>query len=215
MIPILKDALGSAGRFCFSKPATLLHMARHAAGLRWAIPLDALRWAVEQIPGGGVVPEDITIEARPPAIALGATADAMGTKVRARLTLRFDDVVVGADEIRLAINLSDVDAKVLDNPDSPLVALLESGAIDLSKPASLLAFMPAKPSFIVDAKGSDITIDLMKIGGIAENVALQKALRTLTPVLNLKAIGTDKDMLIVAFVAKPRGLPELIANLRS
>lgn len=39
----LRAALRSAGRFMVKNPATMLSMARHALGMRVAVPLDALR----------------------------------------------------------------------------------------------------------------------------------------------------------------------------
>ena len=48
----IRSALRSAGQYLARNPFTLAKVARHAAGLRVAIPLDALRWFVEHTPPG-------------------------------------------------------------------------------------------------------------------------------------------------------------------
>src|SRR6476661_4982433 len=79
----LRAALRSAGRFMVKNPTTMLSMARHALGMRIAVPLDALRWFIANTPPSKKAPQDVTITPRPPAIGLGATVDLMGTTVRA------------------------------------------------------------------------------------------------------------------------------------
>ena len=49
-------------------PTTMLSMARHALGLRVAVPLDALRWFIANTPPSKKAPQDVTITPRPPAI---------------------------------------------------------------------------------------------------------------------------------------------------
>ena len=50
-------------------PTTMLSMARHALGMRIAVPLDALRWFIANTPPSKKAPQDVTITPRPPAIA--------------------------------------------------------------------------------------------------------------------------------------------------
>lgn len=213
MLGLIKDALGSASRYVVTHPMTVFQVARHAVGLRWAIPLDAIRWVVRQLPPGGAVPEDIEIDTRPPAIRLGLTLNAMGTHVRVNGNVGVDRISIAPEELRVELDLRDFDARVIDNPNSPLVQLLKS--MDLKKPASLVNFVPKKPKFLVSAKDNMVVLDLMKIPEVAENAALQRLLRTLTPVVNLRAIRTENDMLIVAFQARPSGIGELLANIRT
>ena len=73
----------SAGRFIAKNPTTMLSMARHALGMRIAVPLDSLRWFIANTPPSQKAPQDVTITPRPPAIGIGATVDLMGTTVRA------------------------------------------------------------------------------------------------------------------------------------
>src|ERR1041384_7184864 len=90
----LRAALRSAGRFMVQHPTTMLSMARHALGLRVAVPLDALRWFIANTPPSKKAPQDVTITPRPPAIGLGATTDLMGPRVRATGSIRVDKMEV-------------------------------------------------------------------------------------------------------------------------
>src|SRR5829696_1536395 len=116
----LRAALRSAGRFMVKNPTTMLSMARHALGLRIAIPLDALRWFIANTPPSKKAPQDVTISSRPPAIQLGATIDLMGTTVRAQSDIRVDQLLVGPDQLRVQIRLSNVAMKVLGESMSPV-----------------------------------------------------------------------------------------------
>src|SRR5215210_9028154 len=90
----LRSALRSAGRFALKNPATMFSMARHALGMRIAVPLDALRWFIANTPPSKKAPQDVSITSRPPAIGLGATLDLMGTTVRAGASIRIDQIEV-------------------------------------------------------------------------------------------------------------------------
>src|SRR4029079_6330357 len=89
-----RPALRSAGRFIVKNPTAMLSMARHALGMRIAVPLDALRWYISNTPPSKKAPQDVTISPRPPAIGVGATIDLMGTTVRAGASIRVDRIEV-------------------------------------------------------------------------------------------------------------------------
>ncbi len=211
----IRAALRSAGRFVVRNPITMMKIARHAVGLRVAVPLDALRWFIANTPPSKKAPSDITIMARPPAVALGATLDLMGTTVRASASVRVEELRVEPQEMRLTLRLSDVDMKVLGDSNTPVAGLLRSGALDLSKPGNLVNFMPKKPEVLIEAHGDKLVVDLMKNPKIAANDRLRKVLSTLTPVINVNALGTDGDFLIVALRANPLGVPRAINAARA
>src|ERR1700729_4322365 len=108
----LRAALRSAGRFMVRNPTTMLSMARHALGLRIAMPLDSLRWFIANTPPSKKAPQDVTITPRPPAIGLGATVGLMGTTVRAAASIRVEQLEIGEDKFRVTLRLSDVTMKV-------------------------------------------------------------------------------------------------------
>jgi hypothetical protein len=211
----LRSALQSAGRFAIRNPLTMARMARHAMNMRVPIPLDALRWFVANTPPGKKSPTDVTVTAQPPGIAIGATVELMGTKLRASAVVFVDELRVDDNEMRVALRLANVDLQPLGKSDSPLVGLLKSGALDLSKPGNLVNFMPKKPPALVSARDDEIVLDLMKVPRFASNTRMRKVLRTLTPVMNVHAIRTDEDMLLVALRATPFGFPRALQAARN
>ncbi len=206
------SALRSAGRFVARNPLSLLKVARHAIGLRIAVPLDALRWFIANAPASRKAPTDVSITARPPAIHVGATLELMGSKLRASSAIRVEELRIHPDELRLTLRLGDVDMRVLDKSETPISGLIKSGALDLSKPGNLANFMPKKPSVLIEAHDDLLVLDLMKIPKIANNTRLRSLLSRLTPVVNISALRTDGDYLIVAFKATPAGLPRALSS---
>jgi len=211
----LRAALRSAGRFMVKNPTTMLSMARHALGMRIAVPLDALRWFIANTPPSKKAPQDVTINAKPPAIALGATVDLMGTPVRAGASIKVDQIEVGPEHLRVNLRLSDVNLKVLGESFTPVAGLIKSGALDLSKPGNLANFMPKKPDVLVSAKDDLIVLDLMKNPKIRQNDKVRRVLETLTPVVNVSGLSTDGDLLLIQVRATPLGFPRALNAARA
>jgi len=211
----LGAAIRSASRFAVRNPFTVARLARHAVGMRIAVPLDAMRWFVSQTPPKKGSPTDVTISAQPPGIAIGANVDLMGTKLRASAVIAVQEMRVDDLEFRVTLRLSHVDMQVLGKSDSPIVGLLKSGALDLSKPGNLVNFMPNKPPALVSARDDEVVLDLMKVPSLATNVQFRKFLRTLTPVVNISSIFTEDDMLVIALRATPLGFPRALQAART
>jgi hypothetical protein len=210
----LRAALRSAGRFIAKNPTTMLSMARHALGMRIAVPLDALRWFIANTPPSKKAPQDVTITPRPPAIGIGATVDLMGTTVRAGASIRVDQIEVGEEKFRVSLRLSDVTMKVLGESATPVAGLIKSGALDLSKPGNLAKFMPKKSPVLVEAHDDVIVLDLMQNPKIASNERVRAVLGTLTPVVQVSGLSTEGDFLILQLRASPFGLPRAINAAR-
>ncbi len=210
----LRAALRSAGRFIAKNPTTMLSMARHALGMRVAVPLDALRWFIANTPPSKKAPQDVTITPRPPAIGIGATVDLMGTTVRAGASIRVDQIEVGEEKFRVTLRLSDVNMKVLGDSATPVAGLIKSGALDLSKPGNLAKFMPKRPPVLVEAHDDIIVLDLMQNPKIASNERVRGILGTLTPVVQVSGMSTEGDFLILQLRASPFGLPRAINAAR-
>jgi len=170
----LRAALRSAGRFIVRNPTTMLSMARHALGMRIAVPLDALRWFIANTPPSKKAPQDVTITPRPPAIGLGATIDLMGTTVRAGASIRVDQIEVSDTAFKVTLRLSDVTMKVLGESFTPVAGLIKSGALDLSKPGNLAKFMPKRPPVLVEAHDDILVLDLMQNEKFATNDRVQR-----------------------------------------
>src|SRR5258708_2748090 len=195
-------------------PDEILKAAVNAAGLRFGIPLAALRFLTAQAKLPRKAPKDIEIGSSPPALRLSLSVDAMGTPVRASFAIKIDEIDLSPQAMRVGIRLSDVTLKLLGESESPVATLIKSGALDLSKPGNLVKFLPKRPPAIVEADNDRIVLDLMRVPAVANNAGLRRVLEIVTPMLNVRAIETDRDHLYVALKASPRGLPQAIAALR-
>ena len=196
-------------------PGTMLGMARHALGMRIAVPLDAVRWFISATPPGKKAPQDVTVRARPPAIAVGATIDLMGTTVRASASMKIEQLDVGPEHLKVHIRLANVELKLLGESMTPIAALLKSGALDLRKPGNLVKFMPKKPDVLVEASDDLIVIDVMRNPKVRQNEKVRRVLETLTPVVNVTGISTEGDFLILQLKATPLGFPRALNAARA
>ncbi|HZU84429.1 MAG TPA: hypothetical protein VE987_15980 [Polyangiaceae bacterium] len=195
-------------------PDEIVKAAINAAGLRFGVPIAALRWLSTQAKLPKKAPRDIDIGSAPPAIRISLSVDAMGTPVRASAAIRVDEIDLSPDAMRIGLKLSDVKLALLGESDAPIATLIKSGALDLSKPGNLVKFLPKRPLAIVEADDDRIVVDLMKLPAIADNARLRKALAIVTPVVAVRAVETDRDHVYVALRASPRGLPRAFAALR-
>lgn len=210
----IRAALRSASRFVVKNPATMFNIARHALGLKIAVPLDALRWFIANTPPGKKAPQDVTVMSRPPAINVGASVDLMGTPVRASASIRIDELQVAPEQLRVKIRLSNVELKLLGESFTPVAGLIKSGALDLSKPGNLVKFMPKRPDVLLEAQDDYIVLDLMKNPKIRQNDRVRRVLETLTPVVNVTSLETDGDMLLIGIRATPLGFPRALNAAR-
>ena len=206
--------LKAAADYVKKNPDELLKAAVNAAGLRFGVPLAALRYLTSNAKLGKKAPKDIEIGSSPPALRLSASVDAMGTPLRATAAIRIDEVDIAPDSIRIGIRLSDVKLALLGPSESPVATLVQSGALDLSKPGNLVKFIPKRPAAIVEADGDRIVIDLMKVPKIAGNARLRRLLGIITPLVGVRAIETDRDHIYIALRATPRGLVRALTAIR-
>lgn len=214
--PDPKQLLRVAGDYLKSHPEELWRAVKGAVGLRFGVPIDALRYLAREFAVGDKAPKDIVIEAAPPGVRLQATVSLMGTALRASLILYVEEISLAIDSIRFVVRIADLALKVLDeNAMSPVAGLIKSGALDLSKPGNLINFMPKRPAALVDAKDDLLTVDLMKVPKIAENPKLRRALPVVLPVLGVAAIKTKDDHLDVHLSARVSGVSEAIAAART
>jgi hypothetical protein len=209
-----RELLNAAVDYVRRNPEELVKAAINAAGLRFGVPIAALRYLTTQAKLPKKAPQDIDIGSAPPAIRISLSVDAMGTPVRASAAIKVDEIDLSPEAMRIGIRLSDVKLALLGESDAPVATLIKSGALDLSKPGNLVKFLPKRPPAVVEAEGDRIVIDLMKVPAIADNSRLRRALAIVTPVINVRTVETDRDHLYVGLRASPRGLPRAIAALR-
>lgn len=205
--------VGAAGGYLKEHPGELLRVAKNAVGLRFGVPVDALRWLAGQF-NGKKAPRDVVIDAVPPGIRFAASVELMKTPVRAQATIEVIDVVFRADELRVELRLSGVSLECLDDAtDTPVAALLKSGALDLSRPGDLAAYMPKRPEFVVRAEGDRVVLDLLKHEKLSRERA-RKLVALLTPLIGVRTIETDSEHLDVTFSAFPEGVGEALSAVR-
>jgi hypothetical protein len=209
-----RQVVNAAVDYIRRNPDEIVKAAINAAGLRFGVPLAALRYLSSQAKLPRKAPKDIEIGSAPPALRISLSVDAMGTPVRASAAIKVDEIDLSPGAMRIGIKLSDVKLTLLGESDSPVATLIKSGALDLSKPGNLVKFLPKRPAAIVEADGDRIVIDLLNVPAVSANGLLRRALAIVTPVVNVRAVETDRDHLYVALRASPRGLPRAIAALR-
>ncbi len=210
----LKVVLEAGSKYLRDHPEELLRAMRNLLALRFGVPLDALRFFAGR-GKGKKGPRDLQLEAVPPGLRVKAIVDLMGTPVRAQATVFVERVSITPDELRFEIRLDGVSLKVDDDaPESPIAALLRSGALDLSKPGNLAAYMPKRPALLVEAKDDRVVIDLMRHPKIAKNPRALLAVSVLAPLLTVAGIESDSEHLDVTLRAFPDGLREAVGGLR-
>jgi len=192
-------------------PDDLLGAAIDAIGLKLTLPLDALRYFAARAKGKNG-PEDLEIVAVPPGIRVGATLNVMKTKLRVTGTLLIDEMHLGAEELRFALRLRHVALAVIGQSDSPVATLINSSALDLSRPGKLVANLPKRPAFIVEADGDRLVIDLMRDPKLARKVGRYAAL--VTPLLTVSAVESKGDALTLQLACLPDGLLGAIGSIR-
>lgn len=207
---MLKAAVG----YVRKNPDEVVRQAVNATGLTFGVPLATLRWFAGNIKGKKA-PKDVEITSAPPALRFSAVVDAMGTPVRASAAIKIDEITINTEQVRIGVRVRDVKLALAGESESPVATLIQSGALDLSKPGNLVKFIPKKPPAIVEAEGDRIVLDLMKVPKFANDPRIRKILSIISPVLGIRSIETDRDHLWIKLRATPAGLPEALTKLRS
>ncbi|HVW26414.1 MAG TPA: hypothetical protein VHC69_13690 [Polyangiaceae bacterium] len=193
-------------------PEDLLGAALDAVALKLTVPLDALRFLASRI-NGRSAPEDLEIVAVPPGVRVGATVTAMKTRLRASGTLLVDEMRVGPTEMRFSVRLRHVSLAVIGASESPVATLVNSGALDLSRPGKLVASLPKRPPFVVEADGDRLVIDLMRDPKLARRLRRTAAL--VTPLLTVTAIESKGDALTLQLACLPDGVMAAVDSIRA
>lgn len=206
-------ALSAAGNYLRRNPGEISRLVRNLLGLRAGVPIDALRWLMEEAAKGGKIQDPVLTEV-PPGLRITANVDLMKTPVRASAVVYIDRVKLDAEQIRLDVRLEEIWVEVIGESSSPVAALLRSGALDLSKPGELAKYMDLPP-VIVDARDNKLSVDLMREKRIGENPVVRQALAILTPLVTMHGIESDDDHLMIVFRALPQGVGTAASALRT
>jgi hypothetical protein len=213
-MPTPQETVDALRSYLRTHPEELGRAVRSALGLRLGVPLAALRWLGEQAERSGKV-EDFKIDSVPPGLRLSGNLDAMNTPIRASAIIYVERVVFNDEELTVALRLEDVMLKLNGESDSPVAALIKSGALDLSNPGTLVNFMPGRSPVLAEANGDRIVLDLMRDPKIGRNPLVRRAVSLLTSFVTLHGVETDTKHIDIAFRALPTGLGGAARSLRN
>ncbi|MBZ0121002.1 MAG: hypothetical protein K8H88_28665 [Sandaracinaceae bacterium] len=210
---IAQRALSAAGDYLRRNPGEISRTIRSLMGLRAGVPVDAIRWLLEEVSKGGKIEDPVVTEV-PPGLRVTASFDLMKTPVRGSSVVFIDRVVLSPDQIRIEVRLEEIWMEVIGESHSPIAALLRSGALDLSKPGNLAKHMELPP-VIVEARDNKLAVDLMKDPKIGDNPIVRQALAIVTPLVTMHGIESDEDHLNIVFRALPTGARAAAGALRT
>jgi hypothetical protein len=209
-----KDALRSAARYLQQNPDVMKKVVHNVRDYKLTIPLDVLRYVAKKAEGKKNAPKDVTLEAVAPALKVGGQVAVMGTALRFSVTILVDDVSVNKEELRFQVRLSGVKLDVEGDGASPVVALIKSGMLDLSKPGNIVRYLPNRPPFLLEAEDDRIVVDLMREEKITKNPKVAKVLSILIPVFGLRRVAAEEDALVLELIPRREGVSELYGRAR-
>ena len=210
---IASKAFSAAGGYLRRHPGEITRAIRNLVGLRAGLPIDALRWLMDQTAKGGKIGDPVITEV-PPGLRVTANVDLMKTPVRASAVVFIDRILLDPDQIRMEVRLEEIWMEVIGEATGPVAALLRSGALDLSKPGELAKYMDLPP-VIVEARDNRLSLDLMREPKIGENHAVRRALSLVTPIVTMHGIESHDDHLNIVFRALPRGVGSAASAVRT
>ena len=213
-MPTPQETVDAVRTYLRTHPEEIGRAVRSALGLRFGVPLAALRWLGQQAERSGKV-EDFQLDSVPPGIRLGGNVDLMNTPIRAGAIIYVERVVFNDEELTVALRLEDVQLKLNGESDSPVAALIKSGALDLSNPGTLVNFMPNRSPVLAEANGNRVVLDLMRDPNIGKNPLVRRAVSLLTSFVTLHGVETDTKHVDIAFRALPTGLGGAVRSVRN
>ncbi len=212
-MPTAQETVDAVRSYLLKNPEELGRAVRSAIGLRVGVPVAALRWLGEQAERSGKV-EDFQIDSVPPGLRIAGNVDLMHTPIRAGAKVFVERIVFNEEELTLALRLEEVTLKLNGDSDSPVAALIKSGALDLSNPGTLVNFMPGRSPVLAEANGNRIVLDLMRDPKIGKNPLVRRAVSLLTSFVTLHGVEADKKHVDIAFRALPTGFGGAVRSVR-
>jgi hypothetical protein len=213
-MPTPQETVDAVRTYLRTHPEELGRAVRSALGLRFGVPIAALRWLGQQAERTGKV-EDFQIDSVPPGIRLAANLDLMNTPIRAGAIVYVERIVFNDEELTVALRLEEVALKLNGESESPIAALIKSGALDLSNPGTLVNFMPNRSPVLAEANGNRIVLDLMRDPNIGKNPLVRRAVSLLTSFVTLHGVETDTKHVDIAFRALPTGFGGAVKSVRN
>src|ERR1700677_175193 len=101
----VRSIVTAAVDYVRKNPDEVVRAVVNAAGLRFGVPLAALRYLSAQAKLPRKAPKDIEIGSSPPAIRISLSVDAMGTAVRASAAIKIDEIDFSPASMRIGVKL--------------------------------------------------------------------------------------------------------------
>jgi hypothetical protein len=203
----VKSALFTGLGYLRRNPGEFLRALRNARQWRLGIPVAALQWLASELTKSSDVARDVEIQPSPPGLRVDATVEQMGTLVRGSCVIVVERITMSALLVRLELRLRNVRVQLVDESvQTPLAALIRSGTLDLSRVASLVAYLPSRPLALVEAVDDRLVVDLMKMPQIANDRRLRQVIAIAAGLLAVETVETDADHLDVGIRPFPNGL---------
>lgn len=207
-----RKAVTAAGRYLKDHPEEFVRALRNTAQLKVGLPLHALRYLLREL-GGERVPRDLVLEARDSGIFVSASLDVMKTPLFGSAVIHFERVDFSADALLVEIRVTELQLKVrVPNVGTPIAALLQSGALNLSRPGDLVSYLPKRSPILVEARGDRFTLDLLQHPKLTRGVA-QKIVQVLLPLVTVRTVRTADDHIDIALEPLPKGVQEALQGL--
>lgn len=161
------------------------------------VPLPAVRWLLEQR-WMARWPKQVDVQPAPPGIRVATTLDLLGSQLDVAATLIFEQVEWTSDHLLLGVRVSDMSARVEGQGGSALAAVVNSGSFDGSHVGDLVARLPGRPDYVVEAAGQRVVIDLMRHPAVSASLLVGLAQRV-TPWLSVSELASSEHQLSLQF----------------
>lgn len=201
-----KAILAASVNYLKAHPDQFLRSARKASRWTFTLPIAALNWLAREFsPSGG--PRDLQVTSSASGLRVEATVEQMNTLLRASSVVSIENVGLKPGSLTLELRLSDVDVRLLDaTTQTPLAALIRSQTLDLTRVASLVAYLPSRPAALTEAEDDRLVIDLMKLPRLSSDARMQAALKFLSAVVAVDRVCTEGEHFEITLRPLPQGL---------
>jgi len=185
-------------------PGQALRLLMQALGGRISIPLSSIRGRLAQLSEKVA----LEIEADSPGLRVRGEAHALGAPIDFAARIDAEGVHVESEHRTIRIRLSDVELSTSEDAPGPLADAIRNGMIDTGNPATLIGNMISLPDAIVEAKGQDIVVDLMRVPAIQKDEMLRAAVAAATSYLCVTGIRVSDDAIELQLGLLPGGARE-------
>ncbi|MEE9382485.1 MAG: hypothetical protein V3V08_03630 [Nannocystaceae bacterium] len=203
----------AAGRYLRDHPDELRTALKNALDLRFGVPMAAFGWLAAEFLHGSSKVHDVKIEPVPPGIRVAATFEKMQTRLRGSADIFVDRVTMGAGTMCVEIRMESVALELAEDADTAVAALIKSGALDLSRPATLLGYLVRSP-VLLRAEGNAVALELMAHPRLAHNPHVSRALTVLASLVEVRRVAADPGHLEVTLRGLPGGLMPAVEAVR-